>query len=219
MSKKKIVLIIVGVFFVFGIIGTLTGDNTIQTNNSGSNTNQTKAGSNESNQAKTQPSLEITSEVVRIGNRDIVSDYNRDFSYDTYNKSALTDIEATISAELAKDVIKVPFKDDVEVEITYKDLDLKEHGLFGGGSEFVITKDPNEGGGGKTSPRQGKLQSWKITNNRAIAHFAPWVYAPYGSGGIVKLEVILETKQGQKFNKEWTFQVGKNPEVYDKEFE
>jgi hypothetical protein len=161
--------------------------------------------------------LSITKEEIRFGNRDIVSDYKRGFDYADYKITALESIDKTITDYKPDQVLQVPFKDDIEIEIHFNTLDLKGAGIFGGGSEFVIIPDEKEPSAGGR-PRQGKVQSWKIESNRAIVHFPPWVSVPYGDGGTTKLVLHLETKSGQKFSREWTFQVGKNPAIYDKEF-
>ncbi|MEW6737424.1 MAG: hypothetical protein AB1489_39450 [Acidobacteriota bacterium] len=209
MSKKLVIVVSAIILFIF--IGIIVS----------SSENPTQSSSNQQSTNKPQESekiFTIKSEIIRVGNRDIASDSARQFTYEKYDMTALTDISETIDNYQQGQVIRVPFKDDIEVEIEYDPLDLKERGIFGGGSEFLITPDRKEGGS-KSNPIQGKVRAWKIENNRAIANFPPWVYAPYGDGGTTKLELILETKDGKKFTREWAFQVGKNPEVYEKEFE
>ena len=113
--------------------------------------------------------------------------------------------------------MRIPFKRSVEVEVYFDQIELKAYAPFFGGSRFEIIPDSRESKN-RTSPFLGKTTTWKIDNNRAIAFFSPWVFAPYGDGGTVKLELILETKSGDIFSKTWVFNVGRNPAVYAKEF-
>jgi hypothetical protein len=216
MSRKNAGLVVAILAFLFLILTGITAPFSNTEPTATDNTEETRQ--LETNTTKAQPTFSITKEEIKFGNRDIVSDYKRGFDYAEYNITALESIDKTITDYQPGQVMQVPFKDDVEIEIYFDSLDLKSAGLFGGGSDFVIIQDEREPSSKGGRPRQGKVQSWKIENNRAVAHFPPWASVPYGDGGTTKLVLNLETKSGQKFSREWIFQVGKNPAVYDTEF-
>lgn len=145
----------------------------------------------------------ISSEVYRIG------EYTYQGDLRGYAKSVLVNAsEEPIRA--VEDVIRVPFKKALEIELSYTPLDLKPEGIFSTPSKFEILSEA----GYWTVPLQGKIRSYKVTSDRAILLCHPWVQVPYGDGGKTKARLTLTTNEGKKFTREWTIQVGRNPDVY-----
>ena len=173
----------------------------------------TSASINVQPESPVQPAdIIFTSEVVRIGDNNVIISQ---FSFKEYSRSCLSSVDTVVNDPFG--TIRVPFNKGVEVELHYEPMDVKASQLFGGGSRFQIVPDPRVSPN-PTSVRFGKLQSWKIDSERAVVYFSPWLHAPHGDGGTVKLELTLETTAGKLYSRTWTFQVGRNPRVHKTEF-
>ena len=156
--------------------------------------------------APPKPGLRIRTELFRIGN------YDYTINPREYTKSAFvrsTETRLTSSEQ----IIRVPFKQDLEIELTYDPLELAESGIFSEPSKFEVL---SQEGNWRPAIKGGKggLRTYKVSGSRAILMFHPWVKVPYGDGGKTKARLTLTTKDGSKFSREWTIQVGRNPEVY-----
>jgi hypothetical protein len=196
-KNRKQVLIVYGITMVisFLLIGAF------------SNVDQSKTSIN---QRGSKPTITFSKELIRIGDHSIPDSIERGFDFREYNGTALDQIDKTIEGYKPGDVISIPFKKDVEVEVYYNESIDEEH------SEFKILPDSRESKN-LQYVMQGKRRSYKVNADRAIAFLSPWLYTPYGDGGQIKLLFKYVTKEGQKGTKEWVFDVGKNPKVYGTE--
>lgn len=210
-TKQKWIVGIIGFFVLVAFIP--TSQTEVQNSETQVPTTSTNNNNNEKEKSENKKDLKISKIIIRFGNHDVSESIKRGFSYEEYKDTSLTTITKTIENPEDGKEIEVAFQEGVEVEVLYESLDLKGQGLFGGGSEFRA--EPQEGSGATSNIHHaGGGKAWKIDHNRAIVRFHPTSFVPYGDGGKTKLILNLETKTGEKFRKEWTFIVGKNPAVY-----
>lgn len=133
--------------------------------------------------------------------------YSQDF--ENYYISALEDYQICSNSEI-NDTINLRFKEDVEIEVIANDS-IKF-------TDVNIIKDVYQIDALDSKPKLGKTKSYKLGKGRAIIFFPPWVYAPYGNGGIVKLELYGKKINSNNFKKVFVFKIG-NSEDYQKYWE
>lgn len=110
-----------------------------------------------------------------------------------------------ITVSLADTTIPVEGRDKIEVIVEYDDVELKQPGLFGGGSRFYII---DYEGQQQNPSNAGGQTSFKIENNKAGVSLSPWVHI-YDNfkGGQAKLVMELVPAMGEKLIKEWTLDI------------
>ncbi len=137
-------------------------------------------------------SLPIKHESVRVGYYKYLG-----FDFEQYKGSCLTTVDSVV--EGPSDTVRISNRKGIEVEVTYNHMELNSS------SRFEVIPDPRESRR-RTIILLGKSRSERIDEGRAIAYFTPGHYVPFGMGGTVKLELILETPSGG-FSKVWVFEV------------
>lgn len=201
---KSVILTILASIILAGITSSIYSDhfNTdTKTSVEQTNTNPQPSQSNKPAQVKVKEELKIKSTTVRSGSGIHGIIFSTDLDYYSSELENMQDISASVSGE----VIPVDGRDKIELVLEYEPLELKSAGIFGGGSEFYIVEED----GSKARPSDaGGQRSFKIENDKAGVTFAPFVHINDDfKGGKAKLVLVLETKKGDMFTKEWVLDI------------